>query len=218
MNILAHRGYWSKPEERNASDALRGALERGYGFESDIRDWDGGLVISHNMADGGCQPAEEVFRLLADYRDSFCFAINIKADGLKERLLEQLSTYHIQNYFTFDMSVPQLVEYAELGLSFFTRQSEIETAPVLYDQAAGVWLDGFFGEQWITEDLLRRHIDSGKRVCLVSPELHGRAYGDFWARILRYKIDFRHVLLCTDYPDAARQVFQTVLDEGEKSV
>ena len=209
MKILAHRGYWQEQNERNTPVALRRALDSGFGFESDIRDYMGELVISHNIADGTCQKAEEVFRWLTEFRDQFCFAINIKADGLKDLLDGLLKKYSVANYFTFDMSVPQMVEYAEMGLTFFTRQSEIEPEPVLYKNAAGVWIDGFWGTDWITEDRLQGHIAQGKKVCLVSPELHQREHLNFWGRLKSFNMDWDQVLLCTDRPDEAAEYFKT---------
>lgn len=207
MKILAHRGYWQEQEERNTPAALRRALDSGFGFESDIRDVNGELVISHNIADESCQKAEEVFCWLAEHGDKYCFAINIKADGLKDLLAGLLEKYHITNYFTFDMSVPQMVEYVDMGLTYFTRQSEVEPDPVMYESAAGVWIDGFWGTEWLTEGLLQGHIAAGKTVCLVSPELHGRPYADFWARLMSFRLDFGRVLLCTDKPGEAAEYF-----------
>ena len=150
MKILAHRGYWNNQIEKNSPEALRTALEKGFGFESDVRDYMEKLVISHNIATSHCQDAEEVFRWLHEFNDEFCFAINIKADGLKDILQLFLKKYSISNYFLFDMSVPQMVEFNEMGLRFFTRQSEVETNPNMYDEASGVWIDGFWSTDWIT--------------------------------------------------------------------
>ena len=211
MKVLAHRGYWTEQNERNTPAALRRALDSGFGFESDIRDYIGELVISHNIADGSCQKAEEVFRWLAEHGDKYCFAINIKADGLKGLLAGLLEKYHIKNYFTFDMSVPQTVEYADMGLTWFARQSEVEPDPVMYDKAAGVWIDGFWGTDWITEELLQDHIAAGKTVCLVSPELHGRPYLGFWEMLTSFRLDFGLVLLCTDRPGEAAAFFANKL-------
>lgn len=208
MNILAHRGYWNNRIEKNSPNALRVALEKGFGFESDIRDYIGRLVISHNIADSSCQNAEEVFQLLHEYKDEYCFAINIKADGLKEILYRLLHKYNIKNYFLFDMSIPQMVEFREMGLRYFTRQSEVEPFPNMYEDAAGVWIDGFWSTDWITEELLSGHIEEGKEICIVSPDLHGNDnYKDFWKLIKYFNLDFEKVFLCTDHPDEAREFF-----------
>lgn len=209
MIILSHRGYWNSDIPSNSPQAIKTALEKGYGFESDVRDYLGRMVISHNIADESSQDAEAVFRWLSAYGDRYCFAINIKADGLKDILEAYLEKYSIKNYFLFDMSVPQMVEFAEMGLRFFTRQSEYEIYPALYEQAAGVWIDGFNRIDWITEGLLREHISCGKEVCLVSPDLHGKTdYKLFWDRLMGWDIDFSMVLLCTDHPDEAREFFK----------
>lgn len=207
MKILAHRGYWGKDVANNSPAALRAAPEHGYGFESDIRDYMGELVISHNIADANCQKAEEVFKLLSEYGDKYCFAINIKADGTKDLLMDALERNGLHNYFCFDMSGPQMIEFREKGLTYFTRQSEVEPSPIMYEDAKGVWIDGFFGEDWITEDLLKAHIANGKTVCLVSPDLHKREYMEFWSRLKAYNLDFEKVMLCTDYLDEATAFF-----------
>lgn len=208
MRILAHRGYWNKSITENSPEALYAALVKGYGFESDVRDYKGQMVISHNIAGEACQDAEEVFRWLYEFKDKYCFAVNIKADGLKNILKEYIEKYKISNYFLFDMSVPQTVEFREMGLRYFTRQSEVEPQPCMYEDAAGVWIDGFWSTEWITEELLKCHIRNGKEVCLVSPELHGKKeHTSFWYSLKNYCIDFDKMLICTDYPDEAEEFF-----------
>ncbi len=212
MHILAHRGYWNENILWNSPKALKTALERGFGFESDIRDYIGHVVISHDIANESCQNAQEVFKLLSEYGDRFCFAINIKADGLKEYIKHYIEKYNIRNYFCFDMSVPQMVEYEKEKLRFFTRQSEYEVIPVMYEQAAGVWIDGFEGVEWITDELLKQHISCGKEVCLVSPDLHGKTdYELFWHSIRSWELDFSKVFLCTDYPEKAKDYFNILM-------
>lgn len=207
MKILAHRGDWDQDIPNNSPEAIRRALENGYGFESDVRDYAGTLVISHNIANRACQQAKEIFSWLAEFHDRFPFAINIKADGLISLLTELLQEYHIQNYFTFDMSVPQMIEFQQAGLRFFTRQSEVESTPILYQDAAGVWIDGFFGEDWITESMICTHLHNGKAVCLVSPELHHRSHQTFWEKIKHADILSDQLMLCTDLPHEASRYF-----------
>ncbi len=206
MKILAHRGYWKKPDDKNSSVAIREALKRGYGFESDIRDFDGKIVISHDIPTADSPDAKQVFRWLREYGDRYTFAINIKSDGLKNLLKEALKAYQITNYFLFDMSVPQMVEFNDMGLRFYTRQSEMEQVPCMYKEANGVWIDGFYSTDWITKELLEKHLDNHKEIILVSPELHGnKEYKFFWDRIREYGLT--KLGICTDQPDEAREFF-----------
>ena len=64
MIILAHRGVWQNPVEKNSAAALRRALENGFGVETDIRDLDGQLVISHDPPRAGAMR-------LADFLDAY---------------------------------------------------------------------------------------------------------------------------------------------------
>lgn len=208
MYILAHRGYWLDKKDANSLSAIKQAIDKGYGFESDVRDYCEELVISHNVASEMSGRAEKVFEWMAEAHDKSCFAINIKADGLKDYLNKYIQKYSLNNYFLFDMSVPQMVEFKEMGLNFYTRQSEIEKEPVMYEDAKGVWIDGFWSTDWITEELLEKHIYNKKKICLVSPDLHNKKdYRNFWEKLKSMKIDLGYVDLCTDYPDEAREYF-----------
>lgn len=208
MKILSHRGYWNENIPNNSLEAIKLSLEKGFGFESDIRDYCGELVIAHNIAEKENFSAERVFELLKQYEDKYCFAINIKADGLKDLLCEMLAKYNLKNYFVFDMSVPQMVEYQRKGMTYFTRQSEYEMEPSMYEYATGVWLDAFEDETWITPEVIAGHLKNGKKVCIVSPDLHKREYMSFWNMLKELNIDTDDVMLCTDYPVQAREFFK----------
>ncbi len=211
MKILAHRGYWNDVTPKNSVKSIASALDHEYGVESDVRDFQGELIISHDIANGNCPKLDHILKLFELHQDQLCFAINIKADGMAKLLSEYLNSRHITNYFTFDMSVPQMLEYEHENLKFFTRQSEIEQEPVLYEKAAGVWIDSFYSDQWITEKLLNDHIENGKEVCIVSPDLHGRNHLIFWDKLKSFSIDFNKLLLCTDLPDGAKYIFDHYL-------
>lgn len=137
-------------------------------------------------------------------------AINIKSDGLDELLESLLVNFNIKNYFVFDMSVPDTVNYISRGLKFFCRQSEQEMVPSFYFESDGVWMDQFT-ENWINETEIAKHLDNGKRVALVSPELHSQEYEHFWKMLLDSELyKDERVLLCTDYPAEANRYFYGV--------
>jgi len=207
LAILAHRGFWQKPEEKNSPAALRRALAEGFGIETDLRDHAGRLVISHDPAGPDSFSAPDFLALCREINPLAPLALNIKADGLRPLLKSLLQHHPAQNYFCFDMSVPETLLYHRDGLRFFTRESEHEPAPVLYAPAAGVWLDMFTGD-WATPAHLSQHLQAGKQVALVSPELHGRPHLPFWTS-LRASPAARDpsLMLCTDHPQAAREFF-----------
>ena len=49
MKILSHRGYWNNLTEKNSKSAFRRSFQLGFGTETDVRDLNGELVISHDM-------------------------------------------------------------------------------------------------------------------------------------------------------------------------
>ena len=63
----------------------------------------------------------------------------------------------------------------------------------------------FFGD-WVVESTINYHIESGKRVCVVSPELHNRKYHNFWKKLKSMNLA-GEIMMCTDYPDEAGRFF-----------
>jgi hypothetical protein len=206
LEILSHRGYWKTPAEKNAAVAFARSFELGFGTETDVRDLGGRLVISHDPPGHDAMPIE---RFLEAYRASGIaapLALNIKADGLQGMLKRALDATGVTTAFVFDMAVPDALGYLREGFTVFTRHSELEPTPAYYDRAAGVWLDAFFG-QWYNLDTIVRHLDAGKQVCLVSPDLHRRDHRPTWDLLGNSGLlDRPGLMICTDFPEEARSV------------
>lgn len=193
---------------KNSIQAFERSFDLGFGTETDFRDHDGKLVISHDPVIAGALSASSFFLTLASRDKGLPLAINIKSDGLQQMLKDALDSHRLENYFLFDMSVPDAIISIRSGLRIFTRQSDLETEPYLYPEAAGVWMDAFFDDSWITPAVISRHLDAGKQVCLVSPELHGRPNLAFWDRILNSRIHSHpDLMLCSDIPEEAQTYF-----------
>jgi hypothetical protein len=208
MVILSHRGYWSQPQEKNTLMAFQRSFTSGFGTELDLRDYCGNLVVSHDIADSACPAFSDVLELYRAHGKGVCLAINIKADGLQRPLLNMLNTYCVENYFVFDMSIPDAIGYLNHRMNYFTRQSEFETIPSLYRQAAGVWMDEF-DDHWITAQHIQPHLADGKKVCIVSAELHGRAHSAAWSdyKKMANGSHMERFMLCTDLPQEAKEYF-----------
>lgn len=208
MIVLSHRGYWTATRPKNSLPAFEASFDLGFGTETDFRDSYQTLVISHDPAPAGAMPAADFFAALASRDRTLPIAVNIKADGLQHLLKEALATHGVENYFLFDMSVPDAIVSLRAGLRIFTRQSDVETEPHLYRDSAGVWMDAFHDDRWLTPDAISQHLDAGKEVCLVSPELHGRPHLGFWERLLASGIHLRPgLMICSDLPGEARTFF-----------
>ncbi len=208
MEIIAHRGLWREEKQRNSREALMGALKEGFGIETDIRDQGEDLVISHDIPVGAQITLDEVFYYYCKCNSSATIALNIKADGLQGLLKKRLQEYRIEKYFVFDMSIPETMKYKD-DFSIFGRISEFEKEFPFRDAVKGVWIDSFIGE-WYSDEEIMRYAEE-MNVCIVSPELHGRAYKKMWERCLN--IMQMHpelgakLAICTDRPMEASRFF-----------
>jgi glycerophosphoryl diester phosphodiesterase len=208
FTILAHRGAWAHLPERNTLGAFERAFARRWGAEIDVRDLDGELVVSHDPPLRGALPLADVVDAYLAAGEPGRLAINVKADGLQASLAAALAKVRPSAWFSFDMSVPDAIVSLRHGLPVFTRHSDAEPEPVLYEAAEGVWLDDF-GGGWLTETRIAAHLDAGKRVAVVSPELHARDHREAWSAWRRWTVWTRPGMsLCTDFPDEALEVLR----------
>ncbi|MEL6473816.1 MAG: phosphatidylinositol-specific phospholipase C/glycerophosphodiester phosphodiesterase family protein [Pseudomonadota bacterium] len=163
MQIILHR--------LNTVDALQAAPKQ-YGVEVDIRSREQDLIIHHDpFAEG-----EAFERWIAAY-DHKTLILNVKEEGLEDRLLAQMAKHGINDFFFLDQSFPFLRRTAVRGeRRCAVRVSEyesVETALALAGQVDWVWVDCF--TRWpLTRDDTRRLKTAGFRLCAVSPELQGR--------------------------------------------
>jgi len=206
MKILSHRGYWKEVAEKNTIEAMRRSFSLGFGTETDVRDYNGDLVISHDIADENAISFQKFLEIYGEYDKDLPLALNIKSDGLQLKLKEALARNKIENYFLFDMSIPDALGYLRNEVkNVFTRQSEYEKDPSFYEKANGVWLDSFEGD-WFDNNLISAHLARGKMVCIVSPELHKRSHLESWKKY-KFLSAEKNLFLCTDFPEEAREFF-----------
>lgn len=164
MNLIAHR--------RNTIAQLKDTPTR-YGVEVDIRSTGGKLIIHHDPFAAG----ESFAQWIAHYRHG-TLILNVKEEGLETRLLELLEAHGIPDFFFLDQSFPFLVKYARAGerrCAVRVSQFEsVDTALTLAGKIDWVWVDCFTHFAMTGNDAARLQA-AGFRLCLVSPELQGRA-------------------------------------------
>jgi len=161
--IVAHR--------RNTIEQLR-ETPRQYGVEVDIRSRGEDLIIHHDPFIEGVQ----LEAWLGEYRHG-TLILNVKEEGLEQRLTSVMAGAGIEQYFFLDQSFPFLLRTARGGeRRCAVRVSEyesVETALSVASLVDWVWVDLFTGALPSAGDLSRLKA-AGLRLCLVSPELQGR--------------------------------------------
>jgi hypothetical protein len=215
MKILSHRGYWTEASEKNTTEAFLSSFKKGYGTETDVRDQNSNLVISHDIPNGDPLSFDSFLKLASLHskaKNKLTIAINIKSDGLAMLVKNHLDEYENLDCFVFDMSIPDMRSYLNYGIQVFTRLSEFEVVPVFLEYSSGIWLDSF-NSDWFDELTISHYLKMGKKVCVVSSELHGRDNLNLWSmlRSISYQ---ENLLLCTDYPELAHKFFKTISYEN----
>lgn len=164
MKLIAHR--------RNTIEQLR-ATPVAYGVEVDIRSHGEQLIIHHDALQAG----ESFDAWIAAYRHG-TLILNVKEEGLEAPLLALMRKHGIDDFFFLDQSFPFLVKWSKAGeRRCAVRVSEyesVDTALTLAGKVDWVWVDCFTHFALSGSDAQRLR-EAGFKLCLVSPELQGRA-------------------------------------------
>jgi glycerophosphoryl diester phosphodiesterase len=203
MKLIAHRGLWKNRAEPNSYQALQLAFSSGMGIETDLRSFEGKLYISHDpiLDPNHHVTFEELINLTQKYSALPVF-LNIKEDGLLPLIVRHKNPLLQLNVVFFDMSVPELVQYANHFPSshLSTRFSEFETSPSALELCDWIWADAF-KKDWSAKNIEKIVKETNKKWTFVSPELHGRNPEFLWNEIKSHKFlqqnDFG---ICTDLP------------------
>ena len=89
VNIVAHRGLWREPGQQNKISTLIDALRKSFGVELDIRDFQGKIIIQHDMPSEnhrGAETLEEFFELCSTIKDRPPIFLDIKSLGIQQPL------------------------------------------------------------------------------------------------------------------------------------
>ena len=208
ISVIAHRGQWNIQAEKNSKAAFERAFSLGFGIETDLRDIQGKIVISHDMPKGNEISFEEVLQIMNGRK--LPLALNIKADGQGSEIIRLLNKYKHTNYFTFDMSLPEMVVEHNLSLNVFSGVSDILPQGIMLNKSKGVWLDSFNDDDFLISTLPRL-LSENFYVCVVSPDLHGRNNNNLkvWSFIKENLINkyAGKIAVCTDLPIEAKEFF-----------
>ena len=200
--ILAHRGEWDEHVTPNSIQSLENAFLHGFGVETDIRDLDGALVISHDPCKGSEYDGIDKF-LKKENR----IAINIKSDGLVPLLKSARDLINTSKSFVFDCSFPELLKFKRAGIDHAIRISEFEKE--LSWEPNYIWLDAFESDWWLNDKTTLDLIGKIPSV-VVSPELHKRDHSKVWRKVLELRSAGLDISICTDFPNELAALAGTI--------
>lgn len=139
------------------------------GVEIDLRSRRDEIILEHDpFVDG---------EVLADWLTGWSgqfLVLNIKEEGLEEKILEILDSFKISSFFFLDQSFPFLMKSIRAGdTRVAARASDIESTETVVSSGAGwCWLDCFTGDWQYLVNSVTYLTEMNIKTCLVSPELH----------------------------------------------
>ena len=138
------------------------------GVEIDLRSASGKIILQHDPFLGG-----EDFTSWLEHWSGQDLILNVKEEGLENRILEILDTFAVKNYFFLDQSFPFMVKSLNSGnRNVAARVSDLESIETAIGlDCKWVWLDCFRGDWNFIIDVVPVLQAQGKLLCIVSPEL-----------------------------------------------
>jgi len=190
------------------------SLPSDFGCEIDLRNHGDQLIVIHDAFD---TKADLFSDWLSEYNHRFLI-INVKEEGLEEKLFPILKEHKIKEFFILDESFPYIRKWALLGESrFAVRVSHFENYRTALSLSFGlrtegkkvswVWIDCFDGQPLPKFEALALK-SAGFKLCYVSPELHHMENPDSWHALVNIfigslaKQEITPDAVCTKLPSA----------------
>jgi hypothetical protein len=155
----------------NSIDLLRQTAPA-FGVEMDLHAFGDRIVVHHDAF----TDAIDFEAWLDAYQHAFII-LNVKEEGIETQVRDIVLKRGIREFFMLDLSFPALMKMVRLSESRVAiRVSEYEAtvgALTLAGKATWIWLDVFHGFP-IPKQQYDALCAGGFKICLVSPELHGR--------------------------------------------
>ncbi len=185
----------------NTKDALLKTPAE-FGVEVDIRTNNNQLIMHHDPFEQG----ENFEEWLEGYKHG-TLILNVKEEGLENRLIDLMSQYNIDDYFFLDQSFPFLIKTSNINEKrCAVRVSEfesIDTAITLANKIDWVWVDCFTRFPLTTDQAEKLQTELKFKLCFVSPELQGRAEIEHVKEFIQgiKLLGIKGDAVCTKYPD-----------------
>jgi hypothetical protein len=177
-------------------------IPKEFGVEVDIRTKGNQLIMHHDPFKDG----EDFEDWLEAYQHGILI-LNVKEEGLEDRLIELMGKYNIDDYFFLDQSFPFLIKTAKNNEKrCAVRVSEfesIDTVITLANKVDWVWVDCFTHFPLTTDQAEKLQTELKFKLCFVSPELQGRTDIEHVKEFIQgiKLLGIKGDAVCTKYPE-----------------
>ena len=172
-----------------------------WGIEFDVHAFGKSLVIAHEPFKDGILFSDFISQTKGRF-----LAVNIKEEGIEEKVISELRNRNISNFFLFDVTTPQVFRLGgRYSKVLALRYSQLEKIDLKKSRkfARYLWIDTFNGQFWLNKKLIREIKNLKFNICFVSPELHRPPIGNkntFYQNLLKYENMFDEGdSICTKY-------------------
>ena len=152
------------------------SLPKDWGLEFDVHAYKDRLVVNHDAFQSGCFIEDFIIHASGRF-----LAVNVKEEGIENKIINTLSSMNFKDYFLFDVNFPQVVRLSEEhseNLALRVSQLEKLDFKKCRKYASYLWIDTFDGTFWPSKDFLAELKSLSYKLCFVSPELHRPPLGD----------------------------------------
>ena len=156
----------------NTSSELQ-TIDTRYGIEIDLRSYGKDVIVTHDVF----REAETLDTWIKNFQHALLI-LNVKEEGIEEKILEIVRRAGVEEYFFLDQSFPFLMRTLRTGNSRsalrFSDFESVETALLITPRPNWIWVDSFSGDwEHLAVSAERLH-SLGYKICVAAPELHGR--------------------------------------------
>ena len=156
------------------SSTFANSLPVNYGIEFDLRDSMNNIIVTHDAFTNG----EDFDHFLSNLNVKRFLIVNIKCEGIEERVIRLLNEHGFNDFFLLDCSFPSIIklnkrEEKRIAMRF-SEFEPIENIVLNKDKIQWVWVDCFKNFP-LTKAIESKIHAIGLKICIVSPELqeHG---------------------------------------------
>ena len=181
----------------NSSKELK-KIDNNYGIEIDLRSNNKTIYLNHDPYKKG-----EIFSKWIKYYNHKLLVLNVKEEGLENKIMHVLKKNKIKNFFFHDQTFSTILKTMnKTNVSVrFSEYEGLKKMSILFDKIKWLWIDNF--TEISLDKKLYNFIKKKKvKICIVSPELVKKKRTKEINKIIKKlkKNNFKIDAVCTKEP------------------